>query len=53
MRRMVRDENGTHFDRPSPAYDQKEYVALEVKSGDLVVIQGDLIHQRWNSPLYY
>jgi phytanoyl-CoA hydroxylase len=50
---MIRDENGTHFDRPSPSYDQKEFVPLEVKSGALVVIHGDLIHQRWNSPLYY
>ncbi|KAK8444348.1 hypothetical protein SEVIR_9G121500v4 [Setaria viridis] len=53
VRRMIRDENGTHFDRPSPSYDQKEFVPLEVKSGALVVIHGDLIHQRWNSPLYY
>ncbi|KAF8681940.1 hypothetical protein HU200_045393 [Digitaria exilis] len=46
VRRMIRDENGTHFDRPSPSYDQKEFVPLEVKSGALVVIHGDLIHQR-------
>jgi phytanoyl-CoA hydroxylase len=45
-RRMIRDENGTHFDRPSPLYDQKEFVPLEVKSGDFVVIHGDLVHQR-------
>uniref|UniRef100_M8BN74 Phytanoyl-CoA dioxygenase domain-containing protein 1 n=1 Tax=Aegilops tauschii TaxID=37682 RepID=M8BN74_AEGTA len=31
-RRMIRDENGTHFDRPSPLYDQKEFVPLEMKS---------------------
>lgn len=49
VRRMVRDENGTHFDRPSPAYDQKEFVPLEVKSGDLVVIHGDLIHQSFEN----
>lgn len=46
QRRMIRDENGTHFDRPSPLYDQKEFVPLEVKSGDFVVIHGDLVHQR-------
>jgi phytanoyl-CoA hydroxylase len=49
---MIRDENGTHFDHPSPSYDQKDFVPLEVKSGALVVIHGDLIHQRWSS-LYY
>ncbi|KAL5681023.1 hypothetical protein ACJX0J_007408, partial [Zea mays] len=49
VRRMVRDENGTHFDRPSPVYDQKEFVPLEVKSGALVVIHGDLIHQSFEN----
>ena len=53
VRRMTRDENGTHFDCPSPSYDLKEFVPLEVKSGALVVIHGDLIHQRWDSSLYY
>lgn len=48
-RRMIRDENGTHFDRPSPPYGQKEFVPLEVKSGALVVIHGDLIHQSFEN----
>lgn len=34
------------FDRPSPEYDQKDFVPIEVKAGSLVVIHGDLIHQR-------
>lgn len=46
VRRFVRDENGVHFDNPSPLYDQKEFVPIEVKAGTLVVIHGDLIHQR-------
>lgn len=46
MRRFVRDENGVHFDRPSPSYDETEFVPLEVKAGSLVVIHGDLVHQR-------
>lgn len=49
VRRMIRDENGTHFDCPSPSYDQKEFVPLEVKSGALVVIHGDLIHQSFEN----
>ncbi|KAF0910212.1 hypothetical protein E2562_001409 [Oryza meyeriana var. granulata] len=49
IRRMIRDENDTHFDHPSPTYDQKEFVPLEVKSGDLVVIHGDLIHQSFEN----
>lgn len=46
VRRFVRDETGVHFDKPSPAYDQKDFVPIEVKAGSLVVIHGDLIHQR-------
>lgn len=46
VRRFLRDENGVKFDRPSPSYDQKDFVPIEVKSGSLVVIHGDLIHQR-------
>lgn len=57
IRRFIRDEKGVHFDKPSPSYDQKDFVPIEVKAGDLVVIHGDLIHQRlviWriNSYLY-
>uniref|UniRef100_A0A0E0D5G4 Phytanoyl-CoA dioxygenase n=1 Tax=Oryza meridionalis TaxID=40149 RepID=A0A0E0D5G4_9ORYZ len=48
-RRMIRDEIDTHFDHPSPTYDLKEFVPLEVKSGDLVVIHGDLIHQSFEN----
>ncbi|XP_006651733.1 phytanoyl-CoA dioxygenase 1 [Oryza brachyantha] len=48
-RRMIRDEHDTHFDHPSPNYDPKEFVPLEVKSGDLVVIHGDLIHQSFEN----
>lgn len=46
VRRFIRGENGVTFDRPSPNYDQKDFVPIEVKAGSLVVIHGDLIHQR-------
>lgn len=46
VRRFMTDEEGVHFDRPSPSYDQKDFVPIEVKAGSLVVIHGDLIHQR-------
>lgn len=46
VRRFMRDEGGVHFDHPSPLYDQKDFVPIEVKAGSLVVIHGDLIHQR-------
>ncbi|RZC61278.1 hypothetical protein C5167_023034 [Papaver somniferum] len=57
VRRFIRDENGVHFDCPSPDYDQKDFVSIEVKAGSLVVIHGDLIHQRLrrrvdHEPLY-
>lgn len=46
VRRFIRGEDGVTFDRPSPAYDQKDFVPIEVNAGSLVVIHGDLIHQR-------
>ncbi|XP_043695456.1 phytanoyl-CoA dioxygenase [Telopea speciosissima] len=49
VRRFFRNEEGVHFDRPSPAFDQKDFVALEVKAGSLVVIHGDLIHQSFEN----
>lgn len=49
VRRFIRDDNGVHFDRGSPSYDQKEFVPLEVKAGTLVVIHGDLIHQSFEN----
>ncbi|CAL9182539.1 unnamed protein product, partial [Musa hybrid cultivar] len=48
-RRFIRDENGVHFDHPSPSYDDKEFVPVEVKEGSLVVIHGDLIHQSFEN----
>ncbi|XP_059655389.1 phytanoyl-CoA dioxygenase [Cornus florida] len=49
VRRFIRDENGVHFDKPSPSYDQKDFVPIEVKAGSLVVIHGDLIHQSYEN----
>ncbi|CAA2995611.1 phytanoyl- dioxygenase [Olea europaea subsp. europaea] len=49
VRRFVRDENGVHFDKPSPTYDQKDFVSIEVKAGSLVVIHGNLIHQSFEN----
>lgn len=47
VRRMIRgEEGGVSFDRPSPTYDQKDFLPIEVKAGSLVMIHGDLIHQR-------
>ncbi|PON78786.1 Phytanoyl-CoA dioxygenase [Parasponia andersonii] len=45
VRRFIRAEDGVTFDRPSPSYDQKDFVPIEVKAGSLVVIHGDLIHR--------
>ncbi|KAL8471030.1 hypothetical protein ACS0TY_033559 [Phlomoides rotata] len=49
VRRFIRDDMGVHFDRPSPSYDQKDFVPIEVKAGSLVVIHGDLIHQSFEN----
>lgn len=43
---MLRGEEGVSFDRPSPTYDQKDFVPIEMKAGSFIVIHGDLIHQR-------
>lgn len=47
VRKFYRDEDGVKFDRPSPSYDKKDFVPIEVKAGSLVVIHGNLIHQRF------
>ncbi|KAJ8747784.1 hypothetical protein K2173_012663 [Erythroxylum novogranatense] len=49
VRRFLRGEQGVYFDRPSPSYDQKDFVPIEVKAGSLVVIHGDLIHQSFEN----
>ncbi|KAK4484158.1 hypothetical protein RD792_011378 [Penstemon davidsonii] len=49
VRRFIRDDTGVHFDNPSPSYDQKDFVPIEVKAGSLVVIHGDLIHQSFEN----
>lgn len=49
VRRFIRDENGVHFDEPSPSYEHKDFVPIEVKAGSLVIIHGDLIHQSFEN----
>nr|AFK45658.1 unknown [Medicago truncatula] len=49
VRKFFRDEDGVKFDRPSPSYDQKDFVPIEVKAGSLVVIHGNLIHQSFEN----
>uniref|UniRef100_A0A7N0TKW5 Phytanoyl-CoA dioxygenase n=1 Tax=Kalanchoe fedtschenkoi TaxID=63787 RepID=A0A7N0TKW5_KALFE len=49
VRRFMRDEKGVQFDQPSPSYDQKDFVPLEMKAGSLVVLHGDLIHQSFEN----
>ncbi|XP_031286105.1 phytanoyl-CoA dioxygenase [Pistacia vera] len=49
VRRFLRGEEGVYFDRPSPSYDEKDFVPVEVKAGSLVVIHGDLIHQSFEN----
>eukprot|EP01018_Ginkgo_biloba_P028615 Gb_18165 [translate_table: standard] len=49
VRRFIRDDNGVHFDKPSPPYNYGDFIPLEVKSGSLVVIHGDLVHQSFEN----
>ncbi|KAF8117071.1 hypothetical protein N665_0012s0083 [Sinapis alba] len=49
VRRFIRGENGVTFDRPSPSYDQKDFVPIEMKAGSLIAIHGDLIHQSFEN----
>lgn len=55
VRRFIRGDEGVSFDRPSLSYDPGNFVPVEVKAGSLVVIHGDLVHQRlvkWKNFLY-
>ncbi|KAI4379103.1 hypothetical protein MLD38_005440 [Melastoma candidum] len=49
VRKFIRNEEGVTFDRPSPAYERKDFVPIEVKAGSLVLIHGDLIHQSFEN----
>ncbi|KAF2305507.1 hypothetical protein GH714_006050 [Hevea brasiliensis] len=49
IRRFLTSGQGMYFDRPFPSYDQKDFVPIEVKTGSLVVIHGDLIHQSFEN----
>ncbi|XP_010553849.1 PREDICTED: phytanoyl-CoA dioxygenase [Tarenaya hassleriana] len=49
VRRFTRGEAGVTFDRPSPSYDQKDFVPIEMKAGSLIAIHGDLIHQSYEN----
>ncbi|KAL3735095.1 hypothetical protein ACJRO7_024268 [Eucalyptus globulus] len=49
VRKFIRGEGGVSFDHPSPTYDKKDFVAIEVKAGSLVLIHGDLIHQSFEN----
>ncbi|KAL0539602.1 hypothetical protein IC582_023818 [Cucumis melo] len=49
VRRFLRGDKGVYFDQPSPTYDKKDFVPIEVKAGSLVVIHGDVIHQSFEN----
>lgn len=49
VRRFIRGETGVTFDRPSPSYNQKDFVPIEMKAGSLIAIHGDLIHQSYEN----
>nr|VDD30557.1 unnamed protein product [Brassica oleracea] len=49
VRRFVRGENGVTYDQPSPSYEQKDFVPIEMKAGSIIAIHGDLIHQSFEN----
>ncbi|CAF2041928.1 unnamed protein product [Brassica rapa subsp. trilocularis] len=49
VRRFVRGENGVTYDQPSPSYEQKDFVPIEMKPGSIIAIHGDLIHQSFEN----
>ncbi|CAG7862067.1 unnamed protein product [Brassica rapa] len=49
VRRFVRGENGVTYDQPSPSYEQKDFVTIEMKPGSIIAIHGDLIHQSFEN----
>ncbi|XP_018453175.1 phytanoyl-CoA dioxygenase isoform X2 [Raphanus sativus] len=49
VRRFVRGENGVTYDQPSPSYELKDFVPIEMKAGSMIAIHGDLIHQSFEN----
>ena len=47
-RRFIKDTNGSRYTAESPVYDYSQFVPLEVKAGSLVLLHGNLVHQRYS-----
>ena len=47
-RRFIKDINGSRYTAESPVYDYSQFVPLEVKAGSLVLLHGNLVHQRYS-----
>lgn len=45
-RRFWREDNEVKFDKEPGTYDMSAFKSLEVKAGTLVLLHGNLVHQR-------
>jgi phytanoyl-CoA hydroxylase len=48
-RRFLKDGSGVRFDNEPGTYDKNAFVPVEVKAGSLVLLHGNLVHQRCTS----
>lgn len=46
-RRFRKNGREQTFDKDAPQYDMSKFVPLEMKAGSLVILHGDLVHQRY------
>jgi len=48
-RKFLKDSSGVRFDNEPGTYDKNEFIPVEVKAGSLVLLDGNLVHQRCTS----
>jgi len=46
-RKFLRRGNAVQYDKPSPEYDTSAFIPVEMKAGSLILLHGDVIHQRF------
>ena len=46
-RRFLKESTGVRYDNEATEWDISAFVPLEVKAGTLVLLHGDLVHQRF------
>lgn len=45
-RKFLKEGDSVRYDRESPEYDMSAFIPVEMKAGSLILLHGDLVHQR-------